>query len=220
MPDRPWTPLPISAKLFLNLDEEKLSRATAAIENGFQTEEGGYSRFPGLEAWAQLPDRGRVYGTDFRGNMMAATSRGRLYRIDRNRNIEDVTGVPIQGGRRVVFDRTEDELVAAAGGQIVRFAGARTEILSDDAPLATHVAFMDSYLIAAERDSGRFMHNSAGNYREWDQLDVFTADGAPDNISAMIATPFRELLVCGPRSIEQWERLSGGDVPFARRWAC
>jgi hypothetical protein len=219
MSDKEWLPLPLGSKLFLNIDETGLTRASAAIENGFLTEASGFSRFPGLEIWTQLPDRGRVYLNDWHGDMIAGTSKGKLYRIDEDKNAEDVTKVPIQGGRRFVFAKTEDEMVIAAGGQIVRFAGAKTEILSEDAPQATHVAYMDNYIIAVERDSGRFMHNTAGESREWDPLDTFAADGSPDNVTAAIATPFRELLLCGPESIEQFERFQSGDVPFYRRWS-
>lgn len=219
MADKDWIPLPIGSKLFLNIEEEGLTRASAAIENGFLTEASGHSRFPGLEPWLQLPDKGRVYINDWRDDMLPVTSKGTVYRVDRNKNVEDVTKVPVQGGRRVVFAKTEDEMAMAAGGQIVRFAGAKTEILSEDAPLATHVAYIDGYLIAIERDSGRFMHNAPGESREWDPLDTFAADGSPDNITAAIATPFRELLLCGPESIEQFERFQSGDIPFYRRWS-
>jgi hypothetical protein len=35
----------------------------------------------------------------------------------------------------------------------------------------------------------------------------------------MIITPFREMILAGPDSVEQWERYASGDVPFYRRWA-
>lgn len=217
--EREWIPLPLSGKLFANLDETSISRAQTRIENGWINESGGHSRFPGIESWINLPDNGRVYLHDWRDDLMASTSLGRLYRIDRSGNVEDVTNVPVSGGMRTIFAKTEDELVMAAGKQIVRFAGQKTEVLSEDAPLSTHVGYIDGYLVAIERDSGRFRHSAAGTPRVWEDLDTFAADGSPDNLTSMIVTPFRELLVCGPDSIEQFERLSSGDVPFFRRWS-
>ncbi len=219
MADRPWTDLPLDGKLYLNSDETLLSAANAKAENTYTNDAGGHSRFPGLKPWLQLPDRGRVFGGSWRDDMMAATSTGRLFRIDRSKNAEDVTGVAVSGGKRVIFGETESELLLAAGGQIARFAGSKTEVLSPDAPLTTHVGSIDSYAIAPERDSHRWKHANAGDARTWDALDVFNADGKPDPITAMLITPFREIMLCGPDSIEQWERSLSGDVPFIRRWA-
>jgi hypothetical protein len=214
-----WLDIPIEAKLFTNVQETVLTRAQAAIENAFINEAGGHSRFPGLEEVADLDDNGRVILNEWRGDLMAATSMGKLYRIDKSHNATDVTGVPISGAGRATFARSTDELVIAAGGPIIRFAGKQTEILSEDAPHADFVGFVDNYLIANEAGSGRFNHSEAGVGRTWDPLDVFSADGKPDNINSLIVTPYRELLLCGPESIEQYERLSSGDTPFFRRWA-
>jgi len=214
-----WTPLPISGKLYENLDETQLRQGFSALENCFVNENGGHSRFWGLQEFTTLPDDGRVYLHDWRGDLIAVTSRGRVYRVNRAGQVEDMTGVPVSGGRRVIFAKTEDELVMAAGRQMVRFAGRPTEILSEDAPEATHVAYIDGFLLAVERDSGRFYNAEAGATRSWSPLDVFSADGKPDNIDAMIVTPFRELILGGIDSFEQFERLATGDAPFFRRWA-
>ena len=214
-----WVDLPLNAKLFLNIDEAALTRASAAVENGYVTEADGHSRFPGLSDFCNLADNGRAYLYEWRGDMIAATSKGRVYRVDKGANAQDVTGTPITGGGRVIFSETEDELLMAAGGQIIMFNGETTSVLSEDAPLSTHVGYIDGYVIAIERDSGRFFHANAGAPRTWDPLDTFAADGNPDNIKAMMITQYREILLAGPKSIEQFERLSSGDVPFFRRWA-
>lgn len=215
-----WLDIPLDGKLFENLDETALSAGYAALENAFVTEAGTVSRFPGLVEFCDLPgDGGRVCLTDWRGDLMAATSEGRLFRIDAAGTAEDVTGVPLSGGGRAIFTATEDELVLAAGGPILRFAGYRTEVLSDDAPMATHVQFIDSFLVANEAGSGRFFHSAAGDYTSWDPLDTFAADGKPDSITCIVATPYRELVLGGQESLEQFERLPTGDTPFFRRWS-
>jgi hypothetical protein len=220
MASRQWVPLPIDSKLYLNSDEALLGRANAKLENAYQNDAGGFSRFPGLTPWLQLPDKGRVHGfAEWRGDLMAGTSKGRLYRISEGADAEDVTALPIPGGGRIIFDKTDDELIAAAGGPLIRFAGQKTEVLSEDAPLSTHVGTIDSYVVATEKGSQRFNHSNAGAARTWDPLDVFSADSRPGPLTAMLVTPFRELIFAGPDSIEQWERSSSGDVPFFRRWA-
>lgn len=217
----PWRDIPLQTKLFQNIPEENLTRAQAALENVFQNEAGGFSRFPGLIDVAPLEDQGRAYLHDWRNDLMASTSAGQVYRIDRNGNVENVTGVPVSGGGRTIFAKTPNELVMAAGGKIIRYAGVgnKTEILADEAPETDFVTFVDNYLIALDKNSGRFQHSEAGNFRSWQLLDIFTADSNPDVLNSAIVTPFRELLLAGPDSIEQFERLPSGDTPFFRRWS-
>jgi len=215
---RAWQPIPIDSKLFLNIKEACLSRGSAACENLFFTELGGQSRFPGLKTFALLTGNLPTYLWEWRNDLMAVTG-GRLFRVDKNANAQDVTEVQISGGQRVVFDRTPDELVMAAGAEIIRFAGAKTEVLSIDAPLSTHAGFIDNFVVAVERHSGRFFHSSSTGFRDWDPIDTFAANGKPDDLNAMLVTPFRELLLTGLDSIEQFERLASGSAPFYRRWA-
>lgn len=214
-----WVPVPINQKLFLNQDETANTGFQAAIENAYVNELGGQTRFPGLKDFVTLPDNGRVYLHDWRGDLMAATSKGRVYRVNKNGTVEDVTGVPISGGRRVIFAKTDKELLMAAGAEIVKYAAQKTALLSNDAPLSTHIGYIDGYVVALETDSGRFQHTTAGASDEWSPLDTFAADGSPDNINSLIVTPYRELLLGGEESIEQFERLQTGDTPFFRRWA-
>lgn len=213
-----WQEIPLG-KLFLNIKEAALTRASAAVENCYQNEAGGFSRFPGMDTFLDFGGVAPVYLFDWRDDLIAVTGHGKFYRITPEGVAEDCTGVVISGGKRPVFDKTTNELVVAAGAQIIAFAGDQTEILSDDAPLSTHVQYLDGYLIAAEAGSGRFFHSDPLDYRVWDPLSVFTAEAKPDNINSLMVTPFRELIIGGVDSTEQYERLASGDTPFFRRWA-
>lgn len=214
-----WEALPLDKPLFANLDADAVVGYQTAIENGFINELGGHTRFPGLKVFAPLGGKARVYLHDFDGDLIAATSQGQTYRIDRRANVANVTAVPVAGGRRVVFAKTDQALLMAAGGPIVRLRDRTTEILSQAAPKSTHVAWIDNFTIAIEINSGRFFNSGAGAPDSWNPLDVFAADGNPDNINSLLVTPFRELLLGGENSIEQFERLTTGVVPFFRRWA-
>lgn len=213
-----WKSVDLKSRLLTNVKEAVLRRGSAAAENLFYNEAGGQSRFPGLKPFVSLIGNEPTYLHEWRGDLMASTT-GRLFRIDVDGNVDDVTKVQIGGGQRVIFDRSPDELLMAAGGAPVRFAGEKTDILSEDAPNGTHIGFLDAYVIVIERDSGRFQHSLAGEYRQWDPLDTFSANGKPDNINGMLITPFREILLTGIDSTEQFERLTSGSAPFYRRWA-
>lgn len=213
-----WANFPWEHALYANADEAILTNAVAAVENATANPAGGHSRFPGLKPFSSFPCQ-RCYGRFWQDNLYVATDEGRLFRVDRDGTATDVTGVPISGGGRVIMDATDDRLVMAAGGPIVQLHGAKTSILSADAPRSTHVAFVDGYLLAIEPNSQRFYHCAPGEYAKWDPIDVFSANAKPDNIKAMVVTPYRELLLAGPDHIEQFERLPNGSQPFARRWS-
>ncbi len=214
-----WTPLPLNQPMFRNLAPESVLAYQAAVENGFINELGGHTRFPGLVLRATLPDNGRVYLHDFRSNLIAATSKGGIYEIDRQFRVSNLTRVPVSGGRRVVFAKTSTDLLLAAGGPIIQVRTRQSELLSENAPRATFVQWIDGYTLACEVNSGRFYYSSPGDPKQWDPLDTFNADGNPDNIANMIVTPFREIMIGGSDSIEQFQRVENGDPPFYRRWS-
>ena len=203
--------------MFASADEAILKKAVATIENAYENVAGGMSRFPGLSMFATTPGN-KTYVTAYRNNLYAATDQGRLYRISQAGAVEDVTGVPISGGKRVMFTQTEDQLVMAAGGPILHLLGERTKQLSTQAPESTHVAFIDGYLLAIEPYSGRFNFCDPGEYDVWNPLSVFSANGKSDDLNALVISPFREVLLAGVDSIEQYETLANGNQPFSRRW--
>lgn len=211
-----WQKVPLEA-LNLNTDETLLSRAAAAMENCYRNEAGGASRFPGQKAFVSLPGA-KTWTYPHRNNLIAVTNEGRCYRIDQAGDVQDVTGVPLSGGRRPIFAATEDELLFAAGGPILRLSNDKTALLSQDAPNTSHVAFIQGYVIAIEDGTGRFFHSEAGLYDQWSPLDVFTAETKPDPINGATVTPYNELLLAGVDSIEQFEPFPSGDRPFSRRW--
>lgn len=212
-----WTDIPIKNKILENVRETVLNGSAARIENAYVTELGSLSRFPRLNPVLYLPGDARVYLHDWKDDLIAVTG-GRTFRIDENLNYEEVTEVFVSGGGRVIFDKTDAELLMAAGGRIVRFAGNKTQILSEDAPETTHIVFVGGYIIAIEKDSGRFYHCANGIYNSWDPLDVFSVDGKPDNLNAAIKTEHGELLLAGDLSIEQYDQSPNGTAPFFKRW--
>jgi hypothetical protein len=207
MPD-PWKPLPLDKGLFANLEEDAIQAGQTAIENGFVNEQGGNTRFPG-------PHRARRPWRP--GSRLCERAERRHDRRD-----EQGQGLPDQpalsgrrrdrrsGVRRPARDLRNDRPRRAADGRRrADHPAARQEDRAAQplAPLATHVQWIDGYTIATETNSGRFRNSAPGEPDQWDPLDSFAADGNPDNINSMIVTPYRELMLGGANSIEQFERL-------------
>lgn len=215
----PWLQVPLGTKLVTNLRESVLSNGLARLENSFVNEAGGHSMTPPLRLLHDFGSDDDLYLQDWRGDLILAAESGKVWRMGRNRAVQDLTGIPLSGGKRAIFAKTELGLALAAGERILDLFGETTRVLSADAPLSTHVAYLDGYLIAIERDSGRFYHSRPGRYQTWDPLDVFTAEGTPDNLTCAIVTPYRELILGGLDSVEQFEAFPAGDRPFFRRWA-
>lgn len=215
-----WADFSWADPMFANADETILRKAPASVENAYANKAGGFTRFPGLASFVSLPGQGRCIPYRWRSYLIVATQAGRVYRASQSGVASDVTGTPLTGGKRPVFAATDDNrLVIATGGPLVSLSSGQTELLSEQAPESTHVAYVDGYLIAIEPGTGRFRYCDPGEYTVWNDLSIFSADGKPDDLVATVVTPFRELLLAGPESIEQFERLQSGTRPFFRRWA-
>lgn len=209
----------LNKKLFKNIDEDALTGTFGALENCFVTEASGISRFPGLSLFADLGGSADIHINRFGNDMMAVGTDGLTYRLDQDANETQIDGHPVLGGERVSFARTRNGLFMAAGAQIIKFDGVKNTVASPDAPLSSQIGFIDGYLLAVEKESGRFQHSDLNAFTTWNALSTFGVDGSPDDINAMLITPFNEILLTGEESVEQYERYVGGDVPFFRRWA-
>jgi hypothetical protein len=206
-------------KLFLNVKEACLTRGSAALENAYVNELGEISRFPGLASFVTLSGTANVYLHEWQGDLIAVCG-SRTWRVSKSGVATEATGVQVSGNGRVMFDSTPNELLMAAGGPIVRLAAEKTEILSDDAPLSTHVGYIGGFAMAIELNTGLFFHSAANDFRSWDAIDVFAADARPDRLNSLLITPYSEIMLAGDDSIEQWEKLPAvGDPQFQRRWA-
>ena len=213
-----WVDVPLHGELNKNVDGIALTSNAAAIENAFVNEMKALSRFPQLTTFATLTPQKPVYLREWRGDMYAVCG-GRVYSVDMDGTVADLTGAAVEGGKRVIFTETEDELVMAAGRQPIKLRGELTEILSEQAPESTHVQWASSYLLALEKDSGRFRYSDASSfYTTWNDLSVLSAEGKPDNLVALLVTDFGELLLAGKESIEQHNPSPSGDQPFYRQW--
>ena len=217
-----WIPLPLDKGLFANTDPEVVVGYQTALENAFVNELGGISRFPGLQTFCDFStvDNSRVHALrDFEGDLIAATQRGSVFRIGQDGRFINCTKVPVSGGLRTIMAPTNQELLLAAGGPIVRLRQSTTELLSDQAPDAGYIGWIDGFTIACEINTFAWFYANPGVVDQWPALNSFAADSNPDNITCFLIDPFRELLFGAAGKIEQWERQTIGTTPFFRRWA-
>lgn len=213
-----WEPIPLSSKLVQNVDEAALRGETAALENAYVTDVGSLSRFPRLTDFIDLPGEADVFLSEYRGDLIANTG-GRTYVIDvTEASARDVTEALVNGQGRTVFAEADDRLLMAAGGKVIQYRGDKTKILSKDAPESTHVAWLDGYVLIPEKDSNRFNYSENGVYDSFPALNVLSAEKKPDAITSMIVTEFSELVIAGPKSIEQFDTAISGDQPLYPRW--
>lgn len=214
-----WIEVPLNRKLFKNVGEEVLTSTYAALENCYVTESNGLSKFPGLLEFCDLGNDADIHLSRYENDLLACGEDGKTFRVNTEAAAIAIPGTPVSGGLRTSFARTREGTMMAAGAQIIKFNGVENSVLSPDAPLSSFIGFLDGYVIAVERGSGRFAHGTVNESGTWDPLDVFAVDGSPDNINAMLITPFNEILLAGEESLEQYERYVGSSTPFFRRWA-
>lgn len=79
---------------------------------------------------------------------------------------------------------------------------------------ATHVAFIDSYLVFSVPNTNLF-YVSDPNAPLVDPLSFASAEGSPDKINGIIAAN-RELWIFNEQSIEVWANTGNADFPFQR----
>lgn len=83
-----------------------------------------------------------------------------------------------------------------------------------DIGAATHITFIDQYLIFNVPNTGQFKHTNL-NSTAVDSLDVASAEGLPDDIVALIAD-HRQLWLLGEKSIEVFHNFGDPDQVFQR----
>lgn len=214
-----WVDITLDKKLFKNIDESALTSTFGALENCYVTESNGISRFPGLKSFCEIGGNGEIHMSKYQNDMVAVSTDGKTFRVNNSGGKAHIGGTPVLGGKRTSFARTRDGLMMAAGAQIIKYDGEKNSVLSPDAPLSQFIGFLDGYVLAVERESGRFQYSELNKFSSWPALSTEAVDGSPDDINSMLITPFNEILFGGYESIEQFERLPGGETPFFRRWS-
>jgi hypothetical protein len=141
-----------------------------------------------------------------------------VYRINKGvgYSLTDITGTALTGSFPPTFTDDGTQLIIANGGAMVYTDGyVSTAAISDtDAPTSvTHVAFLDTYILAKDFNTDTWYYSAVGDYSTWSALNFATAEASPDVTVSMIVHN-QEILHFGKNSLENW--YNDGSTPFSR----
>lgn len=191
----------------INLIAESAPEGEAKEAGAFYVSPGLVSAVTGLAGGCRalyLASDGTPYGvfgnTVYQLTATAATAIGILFTASGPVGITD-------NGTQVVF---------ADGLRGRYWNGSTMQDLPVDFPHdSTHVAYLDTYVIAFDAWTQQFYISGNNDVNAWDPLDFASAEGAPDNVVAIIAD-HRELWVFGEETVEVFFNSGATDFPLQR----
>jgi hypothetical protein len=216
-----WQPLPLTGDPYANVEEPELDGVSASVIDAYVNELGHTVKRPGLETWDNLPDDGYLkvdglYWWDKQGVVLSVCG-GRVFKhTDFTGNHTELTGASLLSGNRVTFASGITSAVMANGGHMVHTdLSTLTQMADGDAPTAvSHVAAMDTYILANTINSQYVNFSEPGSMTSWIATDRFQKVGKPDDLIGLYEG-WNELLLPGKESVEVW--YDDGVTPFIRR---
>jgi hypothetical protein len=211
----PTVKIPFFNGQYRNVENVALSDKNHRLVDGYVDEEGYINRRPGLETvysgwYGTTPSGVDVTGLfwwDYKGYLVAVRN-GDVRKLTYPAYVDSaLSGATLPTSRPAVFaEDYNGDLYMAAGGQIVSTDGATTSYIADaDAPtLVSHIAFIDSYLVANSVGTNKFYFSSPNAPTTWSALSYFSATGSSDNVDALRVFN-NELLLFGKKTTEIWE---------------
>jgi hypothetical protein len=141
---------------------------------------------------------------------------GKLYAVAGTTLYEALTGNgvgTIPGSGKLTFASNASELVTDNG---YLFNGSSVSAITDPdkVPWAA-VDFCDSYIVAVEQSTGRFVGSAVNDATDWNGLDYATAEGSPDDL-VTLKVDHRQVVLFGERSTEVWYASGQDGFTFAR----
>lgn len=168
---------------------------------------------PGVTSFAS-PGVGPGRGLHTYNGRLYAVSGDSLYHISPNGVATLVGGVP--GTRRVSMADDGTTLVLSADGVgYVTDGLAVTQITDTDFRSSGPCAFLDSYILFVERDTGRFFSSDLLDAESYDSLNFATAEAFPDALITL-AVDHRQIVLIGAQTTELWYNSGGSGFPFER----
>jgi len=211
--------LPLKEKPFLNVESIGNS---VALETFFDADKDDFMNNKARKGLELLVDLGTGYPIDgiynpIDADYVLAFSSGRLFKIDHAVTTE-ITGVTINGGTPVKMADFGNQGFFCNDSRIVKwvYADATCAFIADaDAPTnATHLGFIDQYLVALIADSAQFEWSDVNDPDTW-LGEYATAESRPDNAVALVSA-FGEIFIPGSRVIENWVDSGDPVSPFQR----
>lgn len=217
----PTVPVPLFGPVHKSVDGIELSDHNAELTDGYMDELGFSHKRPGLSSFVDLGSNGYVDGLYWwpHKEYVIAVSLGKAYKItysDPTVTATDLSSSTLSANIPVSFATDGTYVFMAADGKIAYTNGtASVAFLADaDAPTSvTHVAYLDGYILANNRDTNKFYWSDVNDSLNWTASSFASAAGNADYITALHVMN-REVFLFGPSSLEVWE--NNGSDPFAR----
>jgi hypothetical protein len=176
------------------------------------------NRAPGLRLLASIGN-GPIRGLwDFAPDSTTAfvVSGNQFFKIDTN-YAPTLLGTVAGTGPVSIADNGNQVFIAANGPSYIynNTTNVFQQITDPDFPGAVSVGYLDGYFVFNEPNSQRLWITSLLDGLSVDPLDFVSAEGAPDDITALIVD-HREVWVLGTNSVEVWYNAGTADFPLQR----
>jgi len=179
---------------------------------------GAFYACPGFRVYCNTAITGEV-------REMYQSSDGQGFAVVKDKLIKLIGGIKTDvgtlssssGGVSIVDNGLQLCIVDGTAGYLVDLSTlAFSAITDEDFPNGcTQVAYQDTYFIVFDPASQQFRISGQNDGSTWDSLDFGSAEGAPDDIVALISD-HRELVLFGDKSVEVFTNSGNADFPFER----
>lgn len=169
---------------------------------------------PGLDLFASIAPGQPVRGLHFMdSSVLYAVVGAFLYSIDQGGTATVVGGIPDSGHVRMADNGTQLAICAGTTGYVLS-AGVLAP--PTDLPTVSDVTYIDSYIVWTIANSDQCIFSAINDATSYDLLDVFSAEGAPDGLLAIL-NDHLQLLLFGTRTTEIFYDSGDADNPFQRQ---
>jgi hypothetical protein len=210
--------IPFTARVNKNVDEMETSANGVEMTDCYMDELGYVNRRPGLEVFSTVTGAGRIDGIYYWDELLVTivVSAGTVYSINASATPTTI-GSGLLADGVVTFTPAKiagaDVLAMANGNGVFTTDGTTLTAQTQSPNDATHVAFIDRYLLANDTDTGLFKWSDLNDPTAWNALNFAEAERKPDNVLA-VHVQGRDIVIFGYRSIEFY--YDDGSSPFRR----
>lgn len=214
----PTVKVPLFTETYRNVDGDVLTDKAYVLKNGYIDELGGINVRPGMRINGTF--NWRIDGLFYWNNQqkLVTVSRGIVELAEVNptsiTSFSSSTST-LNVGTKTTFCADDTYCFLANGARInyLNSVGGCNVIVDGDAPTTvTHVAYLDSYILA-NNSNNKFYWADVASPLSWNGLSFASGAGNPDNIVALHVVD-RRIYLLGSYSTEIWE--NDGLTPFSR----
>lgn len=205
--------LPINQPVYSNINNISNASVTPDRVNTYRNSAGATVRRSGYYDYFYIGSYTSIDGMYQLGDSTIIVSDGNVYAKVINNDVLTLgTGLFVKG-KRPIFAMYGNVLYAANGNDIVKITQLSASVLTDPAipDGVSHVAVIDTYLLANEGGTGRVYHSKVGEPENFTEGGFFTAEQSSDSVVA-IHTSWDEVLVFGTKTVERF--YNDGVTPF------